>query len=197
MVPPTESLLSAAVGAYKRRKEEVDATEAIVEDARYLNETTALYSLVSELKGTSRFSCILKPCLIANKQHPTLTIDGLVFCLAQKVSENASEREVALLMKCVTCGRGAYSPPIRNLVTLGEVIQEFQPTAKCGRCKDFSDHRQIVQNLKNDNLNAAGNMAVNSIGNDTGSTKIRSIHRERRDPTIELMPNFSDLVMSL
>jgi len=197
MVPPTESLLSAAVGAYKRRKEEVDATEAMAEDARYLNETTTLYNLVSDLKGTSRYSCILKPCLIAGKQHPTLTIDGLVFCLAQKVSEMASDREVALLMKCVTCGRGAYSPPIHNLVTLGEVIQEFQPKAKCSRCKDFSDHRQIVQNLKNDSMSTTGNMAVSAIGNDTGSTKIRSIQRERRDPTIELMPNFSDLVMSL
>jgi len=195
MVPPTESLLSAAVGAYKRRKEEVDATEAIVEDARYLNETTLLYNLVSELKNTSRYSCILKPCLIAGKQHPTLTIDGLVFCLAQKVSENASDREVVLLTKCVTCGRGAYSPPISNLVTLGEVIQEFQPKAKCGRCRDFSDHRQIVQHLKNESMDVTGNIAVN--GNNTGNTKVRSINRERRDPTIELMPNFSDLVMSL
>jgi hypothetical protein len=200
MVPPTESLMSAAVEAYKKRKDEVDATEAMAEDTRYLNETITLYKLVSELKGTSRYSCILKACLIAGKQHPTLTLDGLVFCVAKKVSENASEREVALLMKCTTCGRGAYSPPISNLVMLGEVIQEFQPKAKCGRCRDFSDHRQIMQNLKNDSQPIVVNGGLNPVSpgiDDNGSRKVRNINREQRDPTIELMPNFSDLVMSL
>ena len=131
--------------------------------------------------------------MIAKKQHPTLTIDGLVFCLAQKVTGQASDREVALLMKCVTCGRGAYSAPIHNLVTLGEVIQEFQPNAKCGRCKDYSDHHQIVHNLN----------AQAENGNGHGKNNVREIgirkndYQEQRDPTIELMPNFSDLVMSL
>ncbi|HZS46219.1 MAG TPA: hypothetical protein VFC63_14180 [Blastocatellia bacterium] len=182
MVSPQDSLFTAAIEAYKRKKEEAEATLAAAEDSRYLRESILLYNLVTQLKATSRFSCTYKPCLIANRQHPTLNVEGLVFCLAPRINDApTAERELVLLIKCTSCNRSSYSPAIKDLESLGQIIQEFQPNAKCNRCKDLPPSFQIGQNKTSANPKTAAKIAA----------------VEKNEPPSLLRPNFNDLAVEL
>jgi hypothetical protein len=184
MVSPQDSLLTAAVEAYKKKKEEAEATLAAAEDSRYLRESILLYNLVTGLKATSRFSCTFKPCLIANRQHPTINIEGLVFCLAQKIDDTAGDRDLMLLIKCVSCNRSSYSPIIKDLESLGQIIQEYQPSAKCSRCRDLHPAFQIGQTRNSSASNAHPKIAS---GETTENKKVSTL----------LRPNFNDLAVNL
>jgi len=184
MVSPQDSLLTAAVEAYKKKKEEAEATMAAAEDSRYLRESILLYNLVTGLKATSRFSCTFKPCLIANRQHPTINIEGLVFCLAQKIDETAADRDLVLLIKCVSCNRSSYSPIIKDLESLGQIIQEYQPSAKCSRCRDLPPSFQIGQ--------TRNSQAPNSHPKIQNADK-----KDKSNVSTLLRPNFNDLAVNL